>query len=313
MSSTTHARTEHHVRLDRHVAAEFGVGAKKHRLGRDHRNAGFHRGVAQPPLHHILGLGELRLAVDPAHLILRGFQRHRFQRHAVGDRHRVGQIEFALGVVVSDAIEDFERDFAAQRHQPAVAQIDLALEVARVPLLADGHQAVPVHHEAAVAGRIGGPETQHRDACMMIDRATQPLERIGADQRRVAEDHQDIVGALRDGRARGQHRIGGAAPLGLNENLRLGQRAPRFIRDSIRPGPTTTAAASVPAPRTAASTCASIERPAIGCSTFGNAERMRVPSPAASTIARQVRLLIGNPGAVCWRRHTGAKSLRKGA
>src|SRR5947209_7785255 len=59
-------------------------------------------------------------------------------------------------------------------------------------------------------------------------------------------------------------------------------------------GPTTTATASVPAPRTAANTCASIDRPAIGCSTFGSAERMRVPSPAASTIARQVRLLIGS-------------------
>src|SRR5256885_14631606 len=58
--------------------------------------------------------------------------------------------------------------------------------------------------------------------------------------------------------------------------------------------PTTTATASVPAPRTAINTCASIDRPAIECSTFGNAERMRVPSPAASAIARQVRLLIGN-------------------
>src|SRR4051812_28276847 len=43
-----------------------------------------------------------------------------------------------------------------------------------------------------------------------------------------------------------------------------------------------------PAARSACNTCASNERPAIACSTFGRAERMRVPSPAASTTERQV-------------------------
>ena len=40
------------------------------------------------------------------------------------------------------------------------------------------------------------------------------------------------------------------------------------------------------------STCASSVRPPIACSTFGRRERMRVPSPAASTIARQERCFI---------------------
>src|SRR6185436_1240822 len=56
-------------------------------------------------------------------------------------------------------------------------------------------------------------------------------------------------------------------------------------------GPTTTAAALPPALETASSTWASNDWPAILCSTFGRAERMRVPSPAASTMARQVRSL----------------------
>src|ERR1700737_522800 len=57
-------------------------------------------------------------------------------------------------------------------------------------------------------------------------------------------------------------------------------------------GPRTTANAA-PSPLGAArSTCASSDWPASGCRTFGLAERMRVPSPAASTMVRLVLLLI---------------------
>src|SRR5262249_28220987 len=55
------------------------------------------------------------------------------------------------------------------------------------------------------------------------------------------------------------------------------------------PGAITTAAAVQPAPRTASRTWPTSERPAIACITLGRAERMRVPSPAASTMARQLR------------------------
>src|SRR5262249_1725011 len=54
-------------------------------------------------------------------------------------------------------------------------------------------------------------------------------------------------------------------------------------------GPITTAVAVLPAARTASRTCARSERPPTSCSTFARAERMRVPSPAARTIARQER------------------------
>ena len=60
------------------------------------------------------------------------------------------------------------------------------------------------------------------------------------------------------------------------------------------PGPITTAVAPIPASAMAPSTWASSERPATSCMTLGRAERMRVPSPAASTIARQLRAFIGN-------------------
>src|SRR5215210_3400791 len=72
-----------------------------------------------------------------------------------------------------------------------------------------------------------------------------------------------------------------------------------------------------PASFTAVSTCASSERPETSCSTLGVLERIRVPSPAASTIERHVRSFIPNllrisrhftPG-----RHSGRAIGRKGS
>ena len=196
-----------------------------------------------------------------------------------------------------------------ERHQPAIAKIDLALDVARVLLLADRDQPMPVGDQPAVAGRICGAKAKHRDARMMVDRAAQPLERFGGDQRRVAEDHQNVVGAFGD-RLRARQ-----AP-----HARC--RAARSARTPA-PSASTRRASSATASRIGpdhdgaacrcrrrarrASTCASSDGPATSCSTFGRAERMRVPSPAASTIARQVRLLIGDLGDS--RRHTAASSL----
>ncbi len=51
------------------------------------------------------------------------------------------------------------------------------------------------------------------------------------------------------------------------------------------------------APATLVSTCASMERPAISCKTFGRPDFMRVPSPAARTMARALRLFAEDIGA----------------
>src|SRR5438105_6557633 len=57
-------------------------------------------------------------------------------------------------------------------------------------------------------------------------------------------------------------------------------------------GPMTTASASPVPFGAAASTCASSDRPATGFRTFGTEDRMRVPSPAASTTVRLDRAVI---------------------
>ena len=50
------AGSEHDIGLDGDVLAEFGVGGKKHRLRRDHGDAGIERGGAQALLQNGFGL-----------------------------------------------------------------------------------------------------------------------------------------------------------------------------------------------------------------------------------------------------------------
>ena len=82
------------------------------------------------------------------------------------------------------------------------------------------------------------------------------------------------------------------------------------------PSPTTTAVLVPPALLTASSTWARSDWPAIACSTFGRVERMRVPSPAASTMARQVRSTANGPpprrALAAGRRHIRVRRCGKG-
>ena len=144
-----------------------------HRLRRDHGDAGIERGGAQALLQDGFGFGELRLGIDPAHVVLPGFDRDGVEPHLAGDRDGVGQVEFAFGVVVADAVEDRERHVAAQRHQAGVAERDGALGRARVLVLADRHQRFALHDQPAVAGRIGRPEAEHRHRLAVRERRAQ--------------------------------------------------------------------------------------------------------------------------------------------
>ena len=281
------ARADHHERLDGDVVAECGVGGEIDRIRRDQGDAGLERRLAQPRLHDLFGLGELGLGVDAAHFILAGFDHDGLQSHVPDDADRVGQIILALAVGIADLLDDLERAAAVERHHAGIAEIDLALGGAGLGMLADRHQPIALDQQPAVAGGIGGAKAEHGERRAVLQRRPQPRKCLGRNQRRVAERDQQIVGAAGDRLARRQHRMRGAEPLALDE----GQRHPaaparppaRHRRDPGRPP--RRARRRVPC-GAAASTCASSDSPATGCSTFGIAERMRVPSPAASTTVR---------------------------
>ena len=65
-----------------------------------------------------------------------------------------------------------------------------------------------------------------------------------------------------------------------------GATALASARTASMPGATTSASRDAPASCAVASTCASIDRPPMRCSTLGRSERMRTPLPAARTMIR---------------------------
>ena len=64
-----------------------------------------------------------------------------------------------------------------------------------------------------------------------------------------------------------------------------------FLVTRSAPWPTTTTARSISAAGRASSTYSTIARPQSRCSGFGRADRIREPSPAASTTADRFRPL----------------------
>ena len=286
-----HALPEHHERLDHDVAAELGVGREEDGFRRDQGDARFHRRLAQPLLQRGFGLGELRPGVDAAHVVLLGLDHDRLQPHRPGDRDRVGEIVFALAIVIADPCRGSASAVGpANAIRPPLHRSIARSAGAGVELLADGDELAVLQHQPPIAGRVGRAEAEHRDRRACGQCRAHSRQRLRPDQRRVAENDENIVGAARDRALGGQHRMRGAAPLApARRSPRPARPAALRPRPHRAPGPITTAVMVPPASRTASSTCASSDRPAIACSTFGRAERMRVPSPAASTIARQVR------------------------
>ena len=130
------------------------------RVRRHQRHAGVERRLPQALLHDRFRRRELRLGVDAAHFVLRDFQRDRPQLHAARDRHRIGQIEFALAIVTADPFEDRQRRLAGERHQPAVAERDRRAPYRSHRRAPHANQRIALRHQPAVTGRIGGPETR---------------------------------------------------------------------------------------------------------------------------------------------------------
>jgi hypothetical protein len=96
-----HAQAEHHVRSDGHVLRKPRVGAEEHARRVGHRDAGVHRGSAEPKLHHRLRLGQLGPRVDAAQLLMRGLDRRHPPAFRNSQRHHVRQVVFPFRVLAA--------------------------------------------------------------------------------------------------------------------------------------------------------------------------------------------------------------------
>ena len=304
LSASRDPGAEHDIGLDHDIAPEPRVGRQEHGLRRDQRRAALHRAAAQPVLHQRLGRGQLGAGVDPQHLLGRQFDDPARQALVAGDRDDVGQVEFALGVVVPDSVHQIEGVARIDRHDAAVAQPDRPLLRARVARLDDAqHLAVLPEHDTAVGSGIGRPHAGDGDRGAGARRRASSKAAIVSVRSSGASPNSTSTSSMppsarRSARAERAARTASPVPRGGYCTTVCAGATARATASMSRPITTTVAAGSSGC--SAAMTWRIIGCPAISCSTLGSAELRRVPSPAARMMAaKRDRLIDGLAQSSC--------------
>ena len=232
-----------------------------------------------------LEVGELRRAVDAEHLGLAARRATPTTGDAVGDRHarrrRSGSTRRRRCRCVSAA----SQRFSAARRRRHHAGVDLADRALRrrsrpSPRRSPRDAAAAVAHDAAVAASGRPASTVSRASCVAAARRRPArCSGVGLDQRHVAVEDQGraVVVEQRRRLLQRRGRCRAAAP-----GARTRARARRVAcSTSSAPWPVTTIVRVAPRPAAASRTCCNKCRPARRCSTFGRADLIRVPLPAA--------------------------------
>ena len=152
------------------------------------------------------------------------------------DRHHVGEVLLALGVVGGHSLDRVGEQVTVERVHPGVDLVDRALLRRRVHFLDDLADRPPViKNDPAVSGRVRHPrgERGHRVLVRLVH-ADQVRQRLAAQQRRIAVGHHHDAADLAHRFQRGADRV--ARPLlpGLDDHARI-RRVLGDVRDHLVP------------------------------------------------------------------------------
>ena len=207
------ARAEHDIGLDGRAAAHLGVEREMHRLGCGHGHAGGEEGLALNLLEQGLGHGQLALGVDAHDGVLIGEHRPGRGTAPAGQLDHVGQIEFALGIVVPDLGQQFEQQADRRGHDAGVAG-GQGQNLGRGFLgLGYGRERVAVHDQPAIVAGIAGLEADDGDA--LVGREDR-LDIGGAQQGHVAIGDDHLTHEIAEHGLCGAHGVAGAQGRVLN-------------------------------------------------------------------------------------------------
>ena len=274
--------------------AELGVGRQKHGLRRDHGDAGIERGLAQVAAAGRLPLSaSCALVLMPRHVFLPDFDRDRVAAR-LRSRSRPRR---------SDRIPSWHCRRRCDRAATSACWPSSAISPPLQSVIARSFSLASLcsrmatslsvlDQQTAVTGRIGGREIRAPRPRRLAASAARSRCKVSA---RISGVSANITRISSKPRASASaappapHARCRAARICTRDLASGNQRAwlpSRPHRDRARSRPRRLAR---PRRATARSTCAKqrfVRRS--WCSTFGSAERMRVPSPAASTTARHV-------------------------
>ena len=179
------------MRLDDHIAFDHRVRRQEYGFGRDKGDAGLHRRVPQPALKRRLGTGQIHAVIDAHDIMLTDNDMGHRNAVFIGERDNVCQVIFALCIIVRDPLKPAEQRFVANGHDAAIAQSDLALAGAGIPVFHDpADTAVLVLYKPPVPGRIVRFKPCDDNAGTGLDTFCQPFQACGRNKRRIGK-HDD--------------------------------------------------------------------------------------------------------------------------
>ena len=214
------ARPEHDIRLDRRPAAHLGVEREMHRLGRRHCHPGGEKGLALDGLEQGLRHRQFGLGVDPHDGVLIGENRAGRFAAPPGQFDHVGQIVFALGVVVAYLRQQLEQQGRRCRHDAGIAGRQRQHFRRRLLRFGNGRERVPVHNQPPVRARIARLEADDRDA---VRHGEHRLDVGGLQQRHVAIGDDHLTGEALQRRLGAAHGVAGADGRVLHRDRGLAQ------------------------------------------------------------------------------------------
>ena len=115
------AGAEMDIGADGDVPAEPGVETKGDAIGVEQRRPAVHGRLAQPGLHGGLGAGQVGPGIDAQKLRLVAYHHGAVQSVLAGQGDDIGQIVFALGVVVADALQQPPKMLGVDGHDAGIA------------------------------------------------------------------------------------------------------------------------------------------------------------------------------------------------
>src|SRR5262249_6264661 len=134
---------------------------------------------------------------------------------------------------VADPLEDRQCSWTRKRHEPAVAQLDGTLGRARVDIFSNGDEVTALDHKAAIAGRVFRAKAEHHNRRSFGESLTYASEGPWPNKRRIAENHEHVIGGARKRGFCGEHGMSSSAALRLYEDLGVGQDAFGLSRHRI--------------------------------------------------------------------------------
>ena len=233
-----YAGAEHGIGADRHIRAEYRIEAEPGGRRIQERRPVFHRCLAETRLQHRFRLGELGTVVDAHDFFRRCHSMDAIEAASAGASDDIGEVIFALGVVVADVVEKGKEMPAVDRDDAGIAQCNLGVDGIGVEALDDALKpAVRPKNEAAVCGVVVGLESEYRERRAGAPGSQQGVERLRRDQRHIAIKHQHIPAESVERLFRHQNRVAAAEALLLDGDFGLRRAVRQGLADALHVRP----------------------------------------------------------------------------